>query len=231
MKSRSATSHHCGLQRVLAEHRGGADRLAQHPVQAVGDDRLAVPVDGVDEPGAVPAVAHAGREQAPRVGLEGAVERVRQPRPLEPVPDRRPVGPERMRGLDDVVVRQRPPLLVEVLVQARVVVDHEPLRHPRARARATAGPRWRASPRRRACSRSRRGRPRASSSRGSRRRPARPRARPRSASRAPPAPRPAAPRRPPTPPPARRRRARRRACRSSRRPARTSRRARRRGSP
>ena len=109
------------------EHRGRGDRLAQHPAQVVADDRPPVPVDRVDEARAVPALGERAVEQHPRLALEAEAER--QPRPLEPVARRHAVGPEAMRAVVVVVVRQRPPAGVVVLDHAHAA--DEPLRDPR----------------------------------------------------------------------------------------------------
>src|SRR3954454_10814446 len=114
------------LEVGLTEYRGRRDRLAEHPVQPRAHDRPGVEIDGVDEPAAGPAAVDRAPEQPPRLVLEAEPER--QPRPLEPVPRRRAVGPEPIARILAVVVRLRPPDRV-------VVLDHphaadEALRHP-----------------------------------------------------------------------------------------------------
>ena len=130
-------------RRVEGSRRGGG--LGDHPVHPLAYDGTAGPVDGVDEPVRAvdrPALAHRRLEE--RHGVpeqpvgrrrpQGCAQVQRKPRPLEPVADRRAVGPERVRRVVGVVIQQRGPRGVEVLRDPPGVrgseVAHDPAGDP-----------------------------------------------------------------------------------------------------
>ena len=126
MKCRSASSHHARSNRARP-----APRPPRSPRTAPSAAGRARPAGRRSRPCRRSPCRPSRRARAPAnsrraSGSKPSAER--QPRPLEPVARRRAVGPERVRGVVAVVVRQRPPARVEVLDHAHAA--DEPLRDP-----------------------------------------------------------------------------------------------------